>query len=450
MRVEYDVFVSHKNLDSSRERSRDAVLAQEVYDHLARQGLRVFLSLVSLEELGVAAYKKAIDDALDSAQVLVAVGTSAASLESEWVRYEWESFFNDVLSGRKPMGRLFSYVAGVEVNALPRTLRQNQVIVHQPGSQSLLYNFIANALAIQSVPRVAQDRKVGAAVSDGSAITQGRIAPSIATTGEAMSGAAALLETIRRCCERQGTPFSLRISLPLSSSEQVHLICNAITSKMLEFNYGKEVADVVATLVIEMTRNAFEHACQSPNDLIDVGVEITNEYVSLIVENPKGRAFAFSECVSEARRALSANPASRRGRGLIRIAELADSMSATENKCGVKVVVYKQRVKFELDTKDDVVVISIATGLFNPSFERRLLSLASRHLHHHLILDFRGWVGGTKMHTVVIDVRELYANSSKRIVALLPEDDSEAVLPEATIAYSVEEAMEKLKRQDAS
>ena len=70
MRVEYDVFVSHKNLDPSREQSRDAVLAQEVYDHLVRQGLRVFLSSVSLEELGVAAYKKAIDDALDSAQVL--------------------------------------------------------------------------------------------------------------------------------------------------------------------------------------------------------------------------------------------------------------------------------------------------------------------------------------------------------------------------------------------
>jgi hypothetical protein len=159
MRAEYDVFLSHKNLDADGQSSRDASLAQEVYDHLSGQGLRVFLSSVSLEQLGVAAYKKAIDDALDSAQVLVAIGTSVEALESQWVRYEWESFFNDILSGSKPKGRVFSYVAGISVNALPRTLRQNQVIVHQPGSSGLLYNFIANALAIQSVARITQDGK---------------------------------------------------------------------------------------------------------------------------------------------------------------------------------------------------------------------------------------------------------------------------------------------------
>ena len=160
MRPEYDVFLSHKNLDAAGRLSPDATLAQELYDHLSGQGLRVFLSSVSLEQLGIAAYKRAIDEALDSAQVLVAVGTSAENLESQWVRYEWESFFNDILSGRKPKGRVFSYVDGITVNALPRTLRQNQIIVHQPGSGGLLYNFIANALAIQSVARITQDGKV--------------------------------------------------------------------------------------------------------------------------------------------------------------------------------------------------------------------------------------------------------------------------------------------------
>jgi hypothetical protein len=159
MQTEYDVFLSHKNLDGGGQPTRDAALAMEIHDHLAGQGLRVFLSAVSLEKLGVAAYKKAIDEALDSAQVLVAVATSAEHLESQWVRYEWESFFNDILSGRKPKGRVFSYVSGVDVNTLPRTLRQNQAIVHQPGSHGLLYNFIANALAIQSVAKIAQDGK---------------------------------------------------------------------------------------------------------------------------------------------------------------------------------------------------------------------------------------------------------------------------------------------------
>lgn len=156
---EYDVFLSHKNLDSGGQPTRDAALAREVHDHLAGQGLRVFLSAVSLEKLGAASYKKAIDEALDSAQVLVVIGTSTEHLESQWVRYEWESFFSDILSGLKPKGRVFSYVAGVDVNALPRTLRQNQAIVHQAGSLGLLYNFIANALAIQSVAKMTQDGK---------------------------------------------------------------------------------------------------------------------------------------------------------------------------------------------------------------------------------------------------------------------------------------------------
>ena len=70
----------------------------------------MFLSNVSLERLGISEYKKAIDDALDVAQVLVAVGTSRDNLVWRWVRYEWDSFFNDILSGVQPSGRIFSYV----------------------------------------------------------------------------------------------------------------------------------------------------------------------------------------------------------------------------------------------------------------------------------------------------------------------------------------------------
>jgi hypothetical protein len=157
MRPEYDVFLAHKNLDGSGQPTRDSALAREVHDHLAGQGLRVFLSAVSLEQLGASAYKKAIDDALDSAQVLVAVGTSSEHLESQWVKYECESFFNDILSGRKPNARVFSYVSGVDINALPRTLRQNQTIVHQHGACAQLYNFIVNALAVQSVAKMTED-----------------------------------------------------------------------------------------------------------------------------------------------------------------------------------------------------------------------------------------------------------------------------------------------------
>ena len=142
-------FISFKNLDPNGKPTRDSQLAQEVHDFLVAQGLRVFFSNVSLEKLGVAAYKKAIDSALDSAKVLIAVGTSGEHLDSQWVRYEWDSFLNDILSGVKPEGRIFGYVENTAISSLPRALRQSQVFEHGPGAMERLFNFVANAVGIK-------------------------------------------------------------------------------------------------------------------------------------------------------------------------------------------------------------------------------------------------------------------------------------------------------------
>jgi hypothetical protein len=139
-------FISFKNLDSDGKPTRDSQLAQEVHDFLVNQGVRVFFSNVSLEQLGVAAYKRAIDSALDSAKVLIAIGTSGEHLDSQWVRYEWDSFLNDILSGVKPDARIFGYVENTPISSLPRALRQSQVFEDGPGAMERLFNFVANAL----------------------------------------------------------------------------------------------------------------------------------------------------------------------------------------------------------------------------------------------------------------------------------------------------------------
>lgn len=146
MDEEYEVFISFKNLDEQGNQTPDSLLAQEVYQALSSRGLNVFFSNVSLEKLGISAYKRAIDDALDASKVLVAVGTSGSNLDSQWVRYEWDSFFNDILSGVKPKGRLFVYLAHADISDLPRTLRQNQCIPHGEEGMERLCNFVANAL----------------------------------------------------------------------------------------------------------------------------------------------------------------------------------------------------------------------------------------------------------------------------------------------------------------
>ena len=145
------MFICFKNLDDEGRPTEDAALARDVHDFMAARGLSVFFSNVSLEKLGISAYKKSIDQALDSARVLVAVGTSAANLDSEWVRYEWDSFYSDVLSGVKPEARVFVYAKGVPLKDLPRALRQSQLINHAAGSLELLFNFIANAFGKEPI-----------------------------------------------------------------------------------------------------------------------------------------------------------------------------------------------------------------------------------------------------------------------------------------------------------
>jgi lipopolysaccharide export system ATP-binding protein len=142
----FDVFLSFKNSDKNGNKTRDSYLANDIYNYLTKRDLKVFFSNISLENLGVAAYQDAIDKVLDKVKVVIAIGTTHENFNSEWVRYEWSSFYNDILSGRKKSGRLFVYTEKIVPNELPRILRQNQVIEHQENSLETLYNFVANSL----------------------------------------------------------------------------------------------------------------------------------------------------------------------------------------------------------------------------------------------------------------------------------------------------------------
>ena len=123
---------------------------------ICRAQILVFLSSITLERKGVSSQD--VDHRRRLGQVLVAVGTSAAHLNAEWVRYEWDSFFNDVLSGVKPTGQVFVYVDGVVSRELPRSLRQSQMIAHGPGSLEMLGNFVANALGLEASGPAAASR----------------------------------------------------------------------------------------------------------------------------------------------------------------------------------------------------------------------------------------------------------------------------------------------------
>ena len=139
-------------------RSRDETLAKGLQDHLAGNGIKSFLGAVSLPYIGESGYAKAIDKALESARWLVVMGTSPESFDSSWVGYEWRSFLNEIHSGRKAGGQLFTFVSGVMPDQLPFALRSQQMIPFstfspQDGFESLAA-YLRQALARLNGPAV--------------------------------------------------------------------------------------------------------------------------------------------------------------------------------------------------------------------------------------------------------------------------------------------------------
>jgi hypothetical protein len=95
-------------------------------------------------------YKPAIESALDEAPVLIAVTTAPGHITSEWVKYEWDSFHNDILSGLKKNGRIFVYLEGMSASALPRALRQCQVFEYASEEEKLrLQEFVVSSLNLR-------------------------------------------------------------------------------------------------------------------------------------------------------------------------------------------------------------------------------------------------------------------------------------------------------------
>ena len=88
----YDVFICYKESDANGERTRDSLMAQDIYYQLTEQGRRVFFARITLEDIVGAQYEPYIFAALNSARVMIVVGTKAEHLNAVWVKNEWSRF----------------------------------------------------------------------------------------------------------------------------------------------------------------------------------------------------------------------------------------------------------------------------------------------------------------------------------------------------------------------
>ncbi len=90
----YDVFICYKETDAQGNRTKDSMLAQDIYYQLTEQGRRVFFARITLEDVAGAQYEPYIFAALNSAKVMIVVGTTAENLSAVWVKNEWSRFLS--------------------------------------------------------------------------------------------------------------------------------------------------------------------------------------------------------------------------------------------------------------------------------------------------------------------------------------------------------------------
>ena len=90
----FDIFICYKETDESGQRTRDSVMAQDIYYNLTEQGYKVFFSRITLEDKLGQEYEPYIFAALNSAKVMLVLGTKKEFFEAVWVKNEWSRFLS--------------------------------------------------------------------------------------------------------------------------------------------------------------------------------------------------------------------------------------------------------------------------------------------------------------------------------------------------------------------
>lgn len=88
----YDIFICYKETDEFGNRTEDSTIAQDLYYDLKQKGFKVFFARKTLENRLGSEYEPIIFGALNSAKVMIVIGTKAEYFTSPWVRNEWSRF----------------------------------------------------------------------------------------------------------------------------------------------------------------------------------------------------------------------------------------------------------------------------------------------------------------------------------------------------------------------
>lgn len=136
----YDIFICYKETDPSGDRTLDSVLAQDIYSALADKGYRVFFSRITLQSHLGEDYEPYIFAALNSARVMLAIGTDPECYSAVWVKNEWSRYLKICATDKSK--HLIPCYKDMDPYDMPKEFRSLQgVDLGQMGAvQDILFN----------------------------------------------------------------------------------------------------------------------------------------------------------------------------------------------------------------------------------------------------------------------------------------------------------------------
>lgn len=154
----YDIFICFKDRDDATNlRTEDSVIGESIYNLLTEHGYSVFFSRITLKGLLGVEYEPLIFSALQSARVMLAIGTRKEYMEAVWVKNEWGRFI-PLMESDKRERSLFVVHQNMTAEDIPAKLRlMPRVNVKEPGYEQELLNGIQKIIGNRVSTKIMDD-----------------------------------------------------------------------------------------------------------------------------------------------------------------------------------------------------------------------------------------------------------------------------------------------------
>ncbi len=99
----FDIFICYKETDENGKRTIDSSIANDIYHQLTQEGFKVFYAAITLEDKLGQVYEPYIFAALNSAKVMLVLGTRPEYYAAVWVKNEWSRFMKLMKTDRSKL-----------------------------------------------------------------------------------------------------------------------------------------------------------------------------------------------------------------------------------------------------------------------------------------------------------------------------------------------------------